>query len=123
MPTLFSLSSGREVHDINVASNKGRDFIIDITLESPGRFKSAVTVLDPIPPGVGCWIFETRPVSASAPDSFRAALELILKYLAAVDATDAIKGLHNRYNTPFVSQPEQEAIALSLKVTSTIRVN
>ena len=123
MSTVFSVTPFRNVHDINVKSREGRNFIIDIYQVNLDSCDSTVTVLDNISKTNGSWCYNTGPAAASANDNFKTAIELIQKYLRAVDTNDSISDIHNPCNCPFVSEVDQSNIVSSLGVPVSVRVN
>jgi hypothetical protein len=123
MSTVFSMTPSREVHDVNVKTKKGRLFVIDIYKSCPGSYDSEVTVLDRISEISGSWLFKTEPASASANDNFKAAVELIQKYLVSIDPSDSIAKVHNPCNCPFVSESDQNSILSGLGISLNVHVN
>ncbi|MCH2257996.1 MAG: hypothetical protein MK088_15290 [Alteromonas sp.] len=106
MKTVFSVTSFRDVHDIFVTTEKGREFIINIYLKGQG-YESEVTILDTVPATRGSWVYETKPKSPSAESNFRAGIELIEQYLIHAKTDDTIKDIHNPCNCPFISESNQ----------------
>jgi hypothetical protein len=123
MSTVFSVTPSRNVHDINLKTGKGRDFIIDIYQGNADIYDSTVTVLDNVSNTKGSWCYDTTPATSSANDNFKAAVELIQQYLSSVDENDSIAGIYNPCNCPFVSEEDQNMIVSSLDVSVTVRVN
>jgi hypothetical protein len=123
MTTLLSIGSFRDVHDITVTTEKGRKFVIDIYRDS-NAYESKVTVLDTVPDTMGSWVFETKPASPSVDDNFRAAIELIEKYLTQGKTVDNIKDIHNPCNCPFISESNQNIELTNLGYNNfSVRVN
>jgi hypothetical protein len=122
MSTVFSVTPSRSVHDINVKSGEGRDFIIDIYQGNADIYDSTLIVLDNVSSTKGSWCYNTTPATSSANDNFKAAVELIQQYLSAVDANDSITDIYNPCNCPFVSEADQNKIVSSLGVSVTVRV-
>lgn len=122
MPTVFSVTPFRNVHDINVKSGGGRNFIIDIYQRDADIYDSTVIVLDNVSSTKGSWCYNTDPATSSAIDNFKAAVELIQQYLSAVDANDSIADIYNPCNCPFVSEADQNNIVSSLGVFVMVRV-
>jgi hypothetical protein len=122
MSTVFSVTPFRSVHDINVKSGEGRNFIIDIYQRDADIYDSTVIVLDNVSNTKGSWYFNTKPATSSANDNFKAAVKLIQEYLSAVDANDSITDIYNPCNCPFVSEADQYEIVSSLGVSVKVRV-
>ena len=123
MSTVFSITPSRNVHDINVNSQNGRYFIIDIYQENAVNYDSTVTVLDNISINTGSWLYKTTFTTFSANDNLKAAIEFIQKYLNATDASDLISDIHSPCNCSFVSEANQNNIASSLFVSVRVRIN
>ncbi len=123
MSTVFSISAYCNVHDVNVESKKGRHFIIDIYEANASSYNSTVTVLDRVSTPSGSWLYKTTPSTESANNNFKAAIELIQKYLISVDQTDSIINIHNPCNCPFVRETDQKTILSELGVNVNVRVN
>jgi len=121
--TILSIGPFRTVHDINVASKNGRSFIIDIYEDGNGGYESEVTVLDNISSTNGSWIYKVSPATTSVEDNFKAAIELIQKYLSSVDPKDSISDIHNPCNCPFISESQQNNVLASMGVNIRLRVN
>jgi hypothetical protein len=123
MPTtVFSISPFRDVHDIDVTTQKGRRFTIDIYKNNSG-FDTEVTVLDRVSSNPGSWLYKTNPASSSALDNFDAAVQLIQDYLAQVDAQDSVKDIDNPCNTPFISDVDQNAVLAQKGLSLNVKVN
>ena len=71
----------------------------------------------------GSWVYNTKPASDSAIDNFDAAIELIKKYLSAVDPQDSITDVHNPCNTPFISEADQNSVLSGAGVPISVRAN
>ena len=121
--TVISISPFRKVHDINVKSKNGRNFVIDIYEISNGSYESEVTVLDNISSNKGSWLYKTLPSSSSANDNFKASVDLIDQYLSSVDNADSIIDVHNPCNCPFVPEADQNSILVNLGHSFSVRVN
>jgi hypothetical protein len=123
MSTIFSVTTFRGVHDINIKSREGRNFIIDIYQRDADVYDSIVIVLDNVSTTKGSWWYKTDPATSSANDNFKAAVELIKQYLSTVDTNDSITEIYNPCNCPFVSEADQNNILPSLGVFVMVRVN
>lgn len=120
--TVFSISPFRDVHDIDVSTQKGRRFTIDI-YKNNGGFDSEVIVLDRVSNNPGSWLYKTNPASSSAQDNFSAAIKLVQDYLSQVDPQDAISDIHNPCNTPFISDADQNSVLAQKSISLNVRVN
>ena len=120
---VLSIGPFRKVHDINVSSKNGRNFIIVIYEDGNGGYESEVTVLDNISVTKGSWIYKVSPASTSVEDNFKSAIELIQKYLSSVDPKDSISDIHNPCNYPFISETQQNNVLASMGVSLTVRIN
>lgn len=123
MSTVFSLTPFRNVHDVNVKSNSGISFVIDIYEQNNAQYDSTVTVLDNITTNKGSWLYNVTPNTVSANDNFEAAVQLIIQYITTFDKNDTIIDIHNPCNCPFVSEPDQKSILSKLGVNISVRVN
>ena len=123
LSTVLMINPSRRVHDINVRSAKGRVFAIDICESAPGAYDSTVTVLDKVSNPPGSWLINTQPNTSSAKDNFKSALELIQKYLDTKDSAESIVDIHNPCNCPFISEDDQNLIAISLGFHKKVMVN
>lgn len=124
MSIVFSVTPFRDVHDIKVKSENGRDFVVDIYEGNAGNFDSTVMVLDNVSTvRPGSWLYNTSPNTTAANDNFKAGIVFVQNYLKAVDAGDSIIDIHNPCNCAFVSQADQDAIISSLGLTIKVRVN
>lgn len=106
MTTVFLSTPFRNVHDVNVKTKLGRNFVIDIYEANPTGYDSTVTVLDRVSNPPSSSLYNTQPNTASKNDNFKAAIELIKSYLSSVDPTDSIDDIHNPCNCPFVSEAD-----------------
>lgn len=120
--TAFSISPFRDVHDIEVSTQKGRRFTIDI-YKNNGGFDSEVTVLDRVSSNPGSWLYKTNPASNSAQDNFSAAIQLVQDYLSRVDPQDAISDIQNPCNTPFISAADQNSVLAKKSISLNVRIN
>lgn len=123
MSIVFATTPLRKVHDINVSTQNGRAFVVDIYEQSVGSYDSTVTVLDRISSIQGSWLYNVTPPTGSGNDNFKAAIELIKDYLASVDSVDVISDVHNPCNCPFVNEQNQNKILPTIGVNLTVRVN
>lgn len=123
MSVVFATSPLRKVHEINVRSQNGRAFVVDIYEQNVGSYDSTVTVLDRISSTQGSWLYNVTPPTVSGNDNFQAAIELICGYLKSVDSVDVISDVHNPCNCPFVSEHDQTATLSSIGVNLKVRVN
>lgn len=120
--TVVSIGPARDVHDIDVKTQKGRRFTIDIYKNS-GGFDSEVTVLDRVSSNPGSWLYKTNPASPSVTDNFNAAVKLIQDYLSQVDPQDSVQDIHNPCNAPFISESDQNSVLAQLGISLKVRVN
>lgn len=120
--TVISIGPFRDVHDIDVTTAKGRRCTIDIYKNNTG-FDSEVTIIDSVSSPSGSWVYNTKPTSDSAIDNFDAAIDLIKKYLSAVDTQDTITDVHNPCNTPFICEADQNSVLSGAGVPISVRVN
>ena len=123
MSVVFSTSPSRNVHDINVKSKNGRAFVVDIYEQNASNYDSTVTVLDRVSSNPGSWLYNVTPATISGNDNFKAAVQLINQYLAAVDPADAISDVHNPCNCPFVAEQVQNQSLSILGINLQVRVN
>lgn len=123
MSVVFSMSPSCKVHEINVESQNGRAFVVDIYEQTKGQYDSKVTVLDRVSLNPGSWLYDVTPATVSGNDNFKAAVQLINEYLAAVDPVDAILDIHNSCNCPFVQEQDQNQILSTLGINLQVRVN
>ncbi|MEO5929652.1 MAG: hypothetical protein ABIR47_06950 [Candidatus Kapaibacterium sp.] len=108
---------------MNIKSEQGRSFIIDILEEAPGSYRSSITVLDNVTVPPVSWGYEVESLAISAGESFETSLKLIVAYLKDVDSNDMISDIHNPCNCPFVTEMDQNAIVSKLALGIVVRVN
>ena len=115
MTTVFSVSPLHQVHDINVTTDRGRRFVIEIILSSsPATFDATVTAHDLLSQNPGSWLYPVPETAQSASRIFAASMNLIQRYLAAHDPGDFIREVLNPCNDPFVSIVAQNSILMDL---------
>lgn len=120
--TVFSTRFFTEVHDIEIKTQKGRRFIIDIS-KNDNEFSSTVTVLDVVSGKTTALLYNISPASPSALDNFIAAVTLVKSYLSEHDSEDNIQDIHNPCNTPFINQEEQNDALAHQGIPISVRVN
>jgi hypothetical protein len=100
------------VHDVQIKSVQGRDFVLDIVEKGTG-YESRVTIIDSISEPKESWACEITPATSSSTDNYKAGIESIKKYLAKKGG-DSIKDIHNPCNCPLISQEDQHKILSEL---------
>lgn len=116
METVFSMSNWKDVHDINISTEAGRHFSVDITKSETTGFDASVTVEDEVSDNSGSWIFSTVANGSTDREVFELFIGFVLRYLAEVDTTDSISKVINPCNDPFVKVHIQNEILASLRL-------
>jgi len=116
METVFSMSNWKDVHDINVFTEAGRYFSVDITKSETNGFDASVTVEDEVSDNPGSWIFSTVANGSTDREVFELFIRFVLRYLAEVASTDSISKVINPCNDQFVKVHIQNEVLASLQL-------
>lgn len=116
--SVFVLGAFRELHDINVSTNQGRMFIINIFKENNG-FSGDIAILDKLSNNSSYYVISNLLPSAS--DIFSSGIDAVLTYLSQYN--DKINDIHNPCNTPFINSQAQNTIIQNKGLNLTVRVN
>ncbi len=123
MSTILTVGSLKEIHDLNVESNNGINFIIDICKLSDENFESMVTIRDSVTANKGSWLHKISSEGNSAQDNFKESIVFIQRYIHQYDDGDHITKIHNPCNCPFVTKEEQIDILRELDIEIPVGVN
>lgn len=125
MSTIFTISHWREVHEIVVKTQAGRVCIILLHDDENDGFQTNILIADTLSSRPGTWDFQldtTTPVS-TAREHFEESLNLIGAYLQQFSANDEIVSANNPFQTPFLSEGDQNAVLKALGYPFSVTVD
>ncbi|MFZ4834535.1 hypothetical protein [Rouxiella sp. Mn2063] len=115
---VLTLGASKELQNINISTNNGREFIINIYKEQTG-FSGDMVILDRIS---GTSIYHLiSQLKSNVCDIFSDGIDNVLTYLCQYN--DAISDIHNPCNTPFIAPLDQNEIIKNKSISLSVRVN